>query len=284
MVNDQYNYPFANVKSYFENDDYTFVNLEGPLTDYPFTEEEIAAFEEKKFRFKGPAAYANILVEGDVEFASFANNHSLDYGEQGRNDTLAALDSVGVETSTAGKWKVVTTDSGLKIGVYTPYFNFSQKTINSVVQALRDKGAEVIVVSIHWGVERIYSPTDKQVTLAHMAIDAGADIIYGHHSHTLMPIEYYNGGVIYYSLGNFSFGGNRNPDDKDTAIIQQEILRHEDGTVELGETIITPCRVSSITNRNDFKPTPYAVDDPDYVRAMAKLNGTYEELYLNTTE
>ena len=284
VVKNKYDYPFANVKHIFEADDYTFVNLEGPLTDYVFSEEEITALGEKKYRFKGPSAYANILVEGDVEFASFANNHSLDYGEQGKKDTLAALKTVKVETAVAGQKTVVTTDTGLKIGVYAAYFNYSEKTITNAVKWLKEHGAEVIVLSVHWGKERIYQPAEKEINLAHMAIDAGVNIVYGHHSHTIMPVEYYNGGVIYYSLGNFSFGGNRNPDDKDTAILQQEIIRHEDGTIELGELTMIPCRVSSITERNDFKPTPYEKDDPHYERAMSKLLGTYTGTYADNAK
>ena len=110
-----------------------------------------------------------------------------------------------------------------------------------------------------------------------MAIDAGANIVYGHHTHTLQPIETYNGGVICYSLGNFSFGGNRNPSEKDTAVVQQKIFRSADGTITLGQTILTPCRLSSVTARNDYRPTPYEEDSTAYQRVLDKLSGNYKK-------
>ena len=131
-------------------------------------------------------------------------------------------------------------------------------------------------MSVHWGDEGSYSPNEKQQSMGHMAIDAGVDIVYGHHSHTLQRIEPYNGGIIYYSLGNFSFGGNRNPKDSDTAIIQQEVLRYEDGTVVLGDLKVIPCSVSSAQTWNNYQPTPYAADDIACSRIYDKLQGSYE--------
>jgi poly-gamma-glutamate synthesis protein (capsule biosynthesis protein) len=141
---------------------------------------------------------------------------------------------------------------------------------------LRAQGAEIIIMSIHWGDEGTYLPIEHQVELGHWAIDAGVDIVYGHHSHTLMPIETYNGGIIYYSLANFSFGGNRNPVDKDTAIIQQQIIRDEEGNISLGETIVIPCRVSTKDSWNDYCPTPYEPGSHEYNRVMAKIEGSWD--------
>ena len=89
-------------------------------------------------------------------------------------------------------------------------------------------------------------------------------------------LEQYKNGIIYYSLGNFSFGGNKNPSDKDSVVVQQLVVREANGTVRLGETKLIPFRVSSVTDRNDFKPTPYDVGTTAYKRAMSKLNGTYK--------
>ena len=114
------------------------------------------------------------------------------------------------------------------------------------------------------------------VLCGRQAIDGGADIVFGHHSHTLQWVEPYNGGIIYYSLGNFSFGGNGNPSDKDSAIIQQHVLRYEDGTIALGDLDISPCRVSSVTNWNDYRPTPMEEGTEEYLRALQKLEGSYD--------
>ena len=107
------------------------------------------------------------------------------------------------------------------------------------------------------------------------AIDAGADIVFGTHPHVLQPIEYYADGVIYYSLGNFSFGGNGAPDDYDTALLQQEVIRQPDGTVELGELTRIPACISSIPERNNFQPTPMEPGSEAYDRVLSKLDGSF---------
>ena len=275
VVKDQYAFPFANVKHIFENDDYTLVNLECALTESDPTEEEMEELKDHRFRFRGPAEYTQILIEGDVEFASCANNHSRDYGMQGLYDTWDALEEAELDYASFGKTCVVTTESGLTIGIFTGFFWMTHAIAESYVKNLKAQGAEIIILSIHWGDEGVYRPNESQVQMARGAIDAGVDIVFGHHSHTLMPVESYNGGIIYYSLGNFTFGGNRNPPDKDTAILQQQILRWPDGSVSLGDLTPIPCRVSSIPNWNNFQPTPFEKDDPAYARALAKLEGSY---------
>lgn len=277
VVGKNYSYPMANVKHIFEADDLTFVNLECALTASDPTEEEMVELSTHRFRFRGPTDYTNILTGSSIEVASCANNHSRDYGQAGLLDTWKALDDAGVAYASFGKSCVVTTESGLKVGVCAIFFYLTQSQIENIVTYLKGQGAEIIVMSIHWGDEGIYEPADFQQDMAHMAIDAGVDIVYGHHSHTLMPIESYNGGVIYYSLGNFSFGGNCNPTDKDTAIIQQEILRYPDGTVTMGNTTAIPCRVSTVDNWNDYRPTPYDPEHEGYQRALSKLSGTFLE-------
>ena len=97
----------------------------------------------------------------------------------------------------------------------------------------------------------------------------------GHHPHVLQPIEEYNGGLIYYSLGNFSFGGNDHPKDYDSAIIQQQILRDHRGLVSIGETVIVPIRISSAEDRNNYQPIPYESDSEGYQRVRDKLDGSY---------
>lgn len=276
VVGDQYDYPFAKVKDIFGADDYSFINLECALTAYSPGGAELEALKTKRFRFRGPKEYARILVEGNVEFASCANNHSKDYGMGGLRDTWDALETENIAYASYEKTAMVTTEKGLKIGVFTVVFNTSRDAMESAVESLKQEGAELIIMSIHWGDEGSYTPNAKQKNLGRMAIDAGVHIVYGHHSHTLQPVESYNGGIIYYSLGNFSFGGNRNPSDKDTAIIQQQVLRRDDGTVTLGDTTVIPCSVSGEKNRNNYQPVPFSPEDEGYSRAIAKLEGSYE--------
>ena len=94
-------------------------------------------------------------------------------------------------------------------------------------------------------------------------------------------METYNGGLICYSLGNFSFGGNHFPRDLDSAIVQQEIIRDPDGTIRMGETTIIPVKITSLDRQNNFQPTPYAEGTEEYDRTLSKLDGTFTGPDLN---
>lgn len=271
VIGTDYDYPFRNVVDIFASDDCTFTNLEGVLA-----EKGVGAAQDKRFRFRGPLAYTQILTGSSVEAVSLANNHTYDYGYEGLTSTKNALDNAGVKYAETNSSVLFTTESGLKIGMYAINFTLNESDMREEIAQLRADGAEVIIVALHKGDEGIYSPNEGQIDISHAAIDAGADIVWGHNPHVLQKIEEYNGGIIMYSLGNFSFGGNRNPRDKDTAIVQQQIIREKDGTVSLGQTTIIPCRVSSVANYNNYQPTPYEVGSEEYDRVLSKLDGTFE--------
>ena len=97
-----------------------------------------------------------------------------------------------------------------------------------------------------------------QVELAHAAIDAGADLVLGHHPHVLQGIEQYKGKNIVYSLGNFCFGGNMYPSDMDTMIFQQTFTLKGGKLQEDNVTNIIPCSISSAEDYNNYQPTPAA--------------------------
>lgn len=274
-VGEDYSYPFANVQDWFATDDFTMVNLEGPLTN-----EGTPAI--KSYTMRGDPKLVNILSSGSVECVSIANNHTYDFGEIGYENTKKALDSVNVAYAGDGEIRLIETDRRLKIGILCVEFYIDPDYMVSQIASLQEQGAELIIVSFHWGVEGYYRHTYDQSSVAYAAIDAGADIVYGHHPHVLQPIEEYNGGMIYYSLGNFSFGGNDNPSDFDTALISQQVIRDIDGTVRLGQCTPIPCRISSIEQRNNFQPTPVSEDSEYYGRIMEKLNGTYTGPNLST--
>ena len=268
VVGDDYDYPFANVRDLFEADDCTFVNLECDLTD-------VATVSDKMFAFRGPTAYTNILTGSSVEFVSYANNHMYDYGYEGYDETIAALENAGLAYCERNSTALYTTESGLTIGVYAGYFTFDEADMVADIGALKEQGAELIIASLHWGDEGKYHPIPDQEYYGHVAIDAGADIVYGHHPHVLQRIEEYGDGLIFYSLGNFSFGGNTNPRDKDTVVVQQEIIR-EGRSVRLGETTLLPCCVSSAPDRNTYQPTLYEEGTEEYDRVLSKLDGTFD--------
>ncbi len=270
-VGDDIGYPFRNVLTYFEEDDFTMVNLEGVLADRGSPE------PDKAFNFLGPTHFVNILTEGSVEAVTVANNHTLDYGPNGYASTLETLDNAGVPYVERDSTCVVTTESGLTIGLYgMVYHDLNVEAMKEGVRALKKQGVDLIIVAPHWGKEGKYTPTQEQVDVGRAAIDAGAHIVYGTHPHVLQPIEKYMDGIIYYSLGNFSFGGNGAPADMDTAMIRQEVIRYSDGTVELGETTAIPACISSIADYNNYQPTPYEPDTEEYDRTLAKLRGTWE--------
>lgn len=269
VVGDKYEYPFEKAQDYFAKDDFTFVNLEGVLV-------EEGDGEDKDYRFRGPQAYAKILSAGSVEAVNLANNHTMDFGEEGYQSTKTALNRENIPYVEQNTSILYTTQSGLKIGIYAGQFWMDTAHMEAAVAKLREDGAEIVVVSYHGGTEGSYRVTPDQERYAHAAIDAGADIFFGHHPHVLQPIEEYNGGVIYYSVGNFAFGGNRNPKDKDTVVIQQQVIRELDGTVRLGETKAIPFCLSSDPSRNNYQPAPYEEDSEEYKRAMSKLDGTFD--------
>lgn len=267
-VGEDYGYPFRNIIGYFESDEATFANLEGPLTDQgnPVV---------KKHTFRGATDYVNILTQNSVEFVSIANNHTMDYGQIGYDSTRKTLAEAGVPYVERDGTAVFTTGNGLTIGVYgAVYYLLDEADMIAEIAALKERGCDLVIYAPHWGTEGSYKPTRQQTELAHAAIDAGADIVWGSHPHVLQPVESYEGGIIFYSLGNFSFGGNGYPADYDTALIQQEVIRDESG-VHLGAVHIVPCCVSSVAGRNNFQPAVYGEGSEEYARVLSKLDGTY---------
>lgn len=264
-VGTDYGYPFRNVIDYFTGDDGTFANLEGPLTDQGNP-------VEKTYVFHGPTEFVNILTENSVDFVSLANNHSLDYGQIGYDSTRTLLTQVGIPFVERDSSVLLTLEGGLKVGVYgMVYYLLDVKDMTAEIASLREQGAELVIVAPHWGYEGSYQANAEQIQVAHAAIDAGADIVWGSHPHVLQPVEEYGDGVIFYSLGNFCFGGNGCPDDFDTAVLQQEVLRDADGNVTLGELKIVPCSISSATGWNNFQPTPLEPGTKEYDRVLTKL-------------
>lgn len=267
VVGSDYAYPFSGMAELFSGDDFTFVNLECALTDY-----NVPA--EKTYRFRGLPEYGEILTAGSVEAVSLANNHSLDYGKTGLEETRRVLESCRIAAGGDGETFLYTTERGLKVGVYTAY-HIGKQGIRQAIGNLREAGAEVIVAAFHAGTEGSYEPTDFQRQMFRYAAECGAQIVYNSHPHVLQPMEYYNGSVIFYSLGNFCFGGNRNPSDKDTVVMQVVVERGEDGVVSLAGVQAHPCSVTSTPGRNDYRPCLYEPKSAEAQRVEEKLSGTY---------
>ncbi len=249
-VNDP-GYFFSGVKSVFEADDYTFINLEGVFTD----ETKKA---DKKYRYKGPPTYCEILTEGGIDGCNLANNHTLDYFQTGFDQTVEVLKKANIDYTYLDAY-LIKEIKGIKIGFlgYKGWLN--EKNTNELlvkhVKEMRDQDVDFIVANYHWGDMYSYTPNAQQRSMAHFAIDNGVDLVVGHHPHVLQGMESYNGKNIVYSLGNFCYGGKFNPEDKDTIIFQQKISFD----VLKGEIVgtdykIIPASISSRSDRNNFQP------------------------------
>lgn len=240
------------IKDIFQKDDFTTVNLETTLT----TATQKA---QKKFRFKGDPSYAQIFNLGGIEAVNLANNHIHDYLQQGYEDTITSLKNHNVGYF-GYDHQYITTIKDIKIGALgyegwndTPDI---RRQVETDIQSLKDQDVQIILVHYHWGIERQYVPTEEQKSLARFTIDAGADLILGHHPHVVQGIEEYNEKFIVYSLGNFMFGGNRNPSDKDTYVFQQTFHLKNDVLTEKKEINVIPFSISSVSNRNNYQPVP----------------------------
>lgn len=249
----------------FKQDDLSTVNLETTLTNA-----KIRA--TKTFRFKGNPSYAKILTLSGIEAVNLANNHSHDYLQKGFVDTINNLKKEKIGYFGYND-KYVTTIKGVKVAALG-YEGWNDSPdlrikINNDIQNLRKNGVKIILIHFHWGIERDYVPNSTQKNLAHYAIDHGADLIVGHHPHVVQGIEEYKGKFIAYSLGNFMFGGNKNPKDKDTFVFQQTFHLTNGVLTNQKEIRIVPFSISSVSSRNNYQPL--FLKGPEAVRVKNKI-------------
>ena len=280
VMQGDWTYPFSNVAGIFADDDFTMVNLEGA-----FTEANIP--KSKAYCFRAPPEAAQTLVCGGIEAVTLANNHSRDYGTQGLEDTRAALDAQGIRWTDDGVPLIVELpDDGPRLGILS--FNCVEtelvpgdldaylRRLSPEIAALRAENCDLLIAFLHWGWEYRTAPEPWMEELAHRLAEAGCDMVIGSHPHVLQRFERWERTPICYSLGNFCFGGHSSPADMDSAIVSQRVERTADGFA-LGETDFLPCAISSVTERNDFRPTPYAPDSPEARRVLEKLGFSQDD-------
>ena len=259
-----YGYFFSNMQSLFANDDVTCVNLEGTFTDYMVK-------TPKEFNFRASPEYANIILSGDIDIVNIANNHTMDYGQTGFDDTIKTLEEYNIPYFGYDDFYIYQKDD-IKIGFVglTKIWDGTvEKRIDNAIAYFKENECNSIIFTFHWGIERKYQQNSTQQKVAHYAIDHGADLVVGHHPHVLQGIEEYNGKYIVYSLGNFCFGGNTNPPDKDTMVFNI-IFDYEDGVLVNAQATVYPARVSSVNYVNDYRPTLASGDE--YTRIMNKIS------------
>lgn len=261
-----YAWPFSELAKVFAEDDLTLVNFEGTLT------ESANKLEGKLFNFKGPAEYAQMLTLGSVEAVNLANNHYGDYGDEGKADTRAALSAHGI-TYCGPNEPAVYEVRGVKIGLIGNVFPYAdgKRDITKDVAALREAGCQIVIASFHWGTEYEFNFRADQRNIGRAAIKAGADVVVGHHPHVAQGIEKYEDRYILYSLGNLVFGGNTDPDYRDTYIAQLTFTVHSDGTAEKPELRIIPMRTTELAKGTDYRPV--FVEGSEYDRILGLILG-----------
>lgn len=218
-------FPWEHVKDYFQKDNITVGNLETSITTAG------TKWEDKQFNFRSDPKNLKAMEEAGIEVVSLANNHTLDYGYDGFIDTLNHLDKSKIKRVGGGINRkeamegVIIEENGVKIGI----LGFSRVVpsvdwyagnnrpgivgaydahIDGVLERVKElkKETDIVVLSIHWGVELSTIPREEEIALAKKLIDSGVDIVMGHHPHVLQGVEIYKGKPIFYSLGNFVFG------------------------------------------------------------------------------
>ncbi len=201
--------------------DLKLVNLEAPIV------EDADKWLDKQHHLKQkPDLTLPLLKELGVDGVSLANNHILDYGVEGLFSTVSWLDHSGIKYAGAGPNRALAERpvfferKGRKLAflafsnTYPSDFWATEKTAGTafgekdrVRQQVADAAsvADHVIVSFHWGRELYKLPRQYQKDLGRASIDAGADVVFGHHPHVLQPVERYGDGVIFYSLGNYFF-------------------------------------------------------------------------------
>jgi poly-gamma-glutamate capsule biosynthesis protein CapA/YwtB (metallophosphatase superfamily) len=202
-------------------------NLESPITTCDTRWQQ----SWKMFHFRADPAAIGILECGNVRFLCLANNHIMDFSEPGLLDTLHALDAAGIHHAGAGRnaaeasAPTILEMRGLKLGVIAatdnmrdfaagpdhPGTHFIKITddrgnldwIDGAASGLRSSGADLIVLSLHWGPNMRMSPSRAFRRFAHAAIECGIDVIHGHSAHVVQAIERHGRGIILYDAGNF---------------------------------------------------------------------------------
>ncbi len=236
-------YPFARMKSILRFADCVFVNLESPISDQNGETES----PNSNFIFCAPPVAATVLKQGGVTIVSTANNHAFDYSLPGLRETIQTLEHeriqhVGTSADSVGRVPpVVLRHNGIAAGflAYTQFVNVAGSwegriAVFDSVRARRDirllkQKSDLVIVSFHGGKEYAEEPDPKTKRQLESLVNAGADIVVGHHPHVPQGIEVLNGKVIFYSLGNFIFNQS-SPWAKRSFGVELKVIKQRDVT------------------------------------------------------
>ena len=266
VAQEGYAYPLRNFAALFAADDITFINLETVLKD-----DSKDKTPNRLYNFRGPTAFAQILTEASVEHVNIANNHFIDYGYSGRRTTRAALEAAGV-TYSGYTYTHIYEKDGVKIGfggIRETTWRQDRTLPAKEIAALREAGCAYILYACHFGTEYDPNHNELQTQIAHAIIDAGADCIVGAHPHVVQGIEIYQGKPIFYSLGNFVFGGTLNPTDYD-GLAAQLTLHFTHGACDGVSARLIPLMTSGVRDgTTDF--CPVIAEGDDYQRILDRV-------------
>lgn len=264
--NNDYSYFFSKTIDIFKNDDLSIANMEGTFT----TSNNRA---DKVFTFKGDKEYAKVFTYGSIEALNLANNHTYDFGQQGYDDTLKALNDENIKYFGYDNYYIYDVkDTKIGLAGITYFDNDTeietkQKT-DKAIDYFKNKKVDLIFISYHWGIEKTEVQNNEQEVMGRYAIDKGADLVIGHGPHWIQGIEEYKGKYIIYSLANFVFGGNKNPTVKDTFIFQEN-FHYENNKLKETTIKLYPAKVSGVNNRNDYRPI--ILDGEEKERVLNKI-------------
>jgi poly-gamma-glutamate synthesis protein (capsule biosynthesis protein) len=242
-------YPFKDTENLFGLADANVANLEGPITSF-----DSESAETNGMRFTINPSFVPELKKR-FSALSLANNHTLDFGEEGLRQTKKNLS--GGEITFFGDYEnrgdnvsAVIAVNGVKLGL-VGYHSLSGKNFNNAILDIKKlkETSDFVVVMPHWGNEYELFPSENQKNEARLFIDAGADAVIGGHPHVIQPAEIYKGKAIFYSLGNFVFDQYFSESVMKGLAIRLEIKMTEEGTKPEYEII-------PIENNKLSQPTP----------------------------
>lgn len=262
-------YFLEKVRHIFEADDFTIVNLENVFTDkkLPAREKD----HSPAFWFYSKTSNVEILTCASVEGVSLANNHTNDYGKQGREDTIATVENAGLQYG-EDEHIMLFEKNGFKIAVicHGLWGNYQIEPIQNLIKKA-DEYSDFQIVFYHGGTEKKHAPEQWRKNASRKLVDAGADLVLGNHPHVLQPREIYNGVEILYSLGNFCYGGHSQPENR-TMIYQVELtIDYENLEITNSTSNIIPCYVYT-TTYNNFQPAPIE-DEQKAQRVLDFIDG-----------
>ncbi|QOR36855.1 CapA family protein [Clostridium sp. 'deep sea'] len=262
MIKEGLNYPYKQVEKCFIKKDIVLGNLENPIY-----EGNNPVCKNSNLIFKAKNANATKLKEAGFTILNLANNHTMDYKEAGLANTMQALHNNGISYIGAGvknneaRKPLVIEKEGYKIGflgysMFSPrgyIYNKDKADIcrvkdNIAIEIKKAKAqCDFLVVTVHWGNEFDFFPSEKQKKLAHEIIDSGADLILGHHPHVLQGIEQYKDKYIFYSLGNFVFDKQIQKGTDESIILDLTIKNKDIKKIKLIPIKIIDCQPTLAT-------------------------------------